>query len=401
MKPVLVVGAGFSGLTLAYALNRLKVPVRVVERGERAGGLISTHNTEWGLVETAANALLADRQIERLFNELDLPFAPQLKSRKRRYIFWQKPRRWPLSLWTTFRLAKFFVLNFLAIGSVAPRPRETVSGWAKRVLDGQFETRLLAPALQGVYAGDTGRLSAPATLSGFFSRHERGKLRGSVSPRQGMGELISALETQLRQSGVEIEYGRAIELSEKLEQPTVICTSAWAASEIVRGHDPVLAKVLASCESSPLITVTGFFELHAKDLQGFGCLFPKEQQFHSLGVLFNDCIFAGRSSLRSETWILGGALNPDICSLSDEQIKSQILEDRLRLPGGGACKGWSITRWPKALPHYTVAWEECLRGLKVNRPLFLHGNYLGQLGLARIQHRSEALAAQLKDLYVS
>src|SRR6266436_2128907 len=104
MKPVLVIGAGFSGLTLAYALRQLDLPVRILERGDKPGGLIATRAEEHGLVETAANALLADAEVERLFADLGLEFAAQLRTRKRRFIFWKKPKRWPLSLWATLKV---------------------------------------------------------------------------------------------------------------------------------------------------------------------------------------------------------------------------------------------------------------------------------------------------------
>lgn len=402
MKPVLIIGAGFSGLTLAYSLRKLGLPVRVLEKGQRAGGLISTHSEEHGLVETAANALLADHEVEELFSALSLEFAAQLKTRKIRYIYWNKPRRWPLSLWTTLKCLKIPLMNFLTVYRVRPHAGETVSQWARRVVNAQFEERLLAPALQGVYAGDVQRMSGVLALNALFRKTRRGRRRGSVAPQQGMGELIASLERQLAAMDVKVEYGTEYRIPEKLEQPTVICTSAWAASEVIGAYDPVVAETLARCEPLPLVSLTAFFPTHKKDLKGFGCLFPQAQGFKALGVLFNESIFAGRSSARSETWIFGGAKNREAVSLSDEELVAAMLSDRQKLSGQGLRPlSIHIARWPKAIPHYTVEWEDRLRHLKVNRPLFLHGNYLGQLGLARIFRRSKALAAQLKDLYVS
>lgn len=388
MKPVTVVGAGFSGLTLAYYLNQLGVSVRVVEKSARAGGLVSTSDEVHGLVETAANAILIDDLVRDLFNGLDLSFAALEPARRRRYIFWYTPRRWPLPFGTTLKLWK------LKLRSSRPRPRETVHQWAERVINYRFCERVISPVLGGVYAGDTRRMSATLAL-GSASAGKRG---GSVAPRKGMGELISALERKLRSSGVSIEYGQDWKLNSPLDHPTILCTSAWAAAEVLRSQEPALAEQLSQCESLPLVSVTAFFPHHKDEVRGFGCVFPEAQNFNSLGVLFNDCIFSGRSRERSETWILGGALNLQVADLTDEQITQQILNDRVRVTKRYETPlAVHITRRPKALPHYTVEWEEVLQQLQVPSPLYLHGNYLGGLGLGRLLRRSHSLARTIKE----
>jgi protoporphyrinogen/coproporphyrinogen III oxidase len=402
MKPITVVGAGFSGLTLAYYLKELGLEVEIFERHSQAGGLISTERSELGLAERAANALLADREIEELFHKLDVPFATQLPQRKRRYIFWRRPRRWPVSLATTLKLLK--VATRTAIGhkaNVVPIPGETVHEWCQRIMNAEFEEHLLAPALQGVYAGDTKQLSATLTLLPMFlNSTPRGKLKGSVAPERGMGQLIDALTKKLRDQGVPIHYGREFALGPELKNPVVLCTSAWVAAELVANHDTQLARHLKGCQSLPLITVTCFFAPEAGDLEGFGCLFPHAQDFQAAGVLFNNCIFAGRSDLRSETWIFGGAQNAEILNKSDDQLTEALLGDRQRLTTSTQRPvRVRITRWPRALPYYTTEWEQTLAELNVKPPLFLHGNYLGTIGLAKIHQRSKRLARSLKDQY--
>ena len=395
MKPVTIVGAGFSGLTLAYYLRRRGVPVQIFEIAPGPGGLIATRSEAHGLVETAANALLADKNVEDLFAELQVPFARRLSTRHRRYIFWNKPSRWPLSLWTSLKMVK------LKFSGVTPRPFETVAQWAERLVDIDFLRRLLAPALRGVYAGDAARLSANLALGSLFAGSvSHGRLRGSVAPETGMGELIGALEKRLREDGVSISYGREFKLEALPQSPVVLCTSVWAAASIVESVDPHLANRMRECECLPLVTVTAFFSPTGNDLKGFGCLFPEEQNFHALGVLFNNCIFTGRASARSETWIFGGAGQPDAAKLSDEELRCKILSDRARLPGGsGELLSLVVTRWPRALPHYTTDWEKRLQDLTPSPPLYLHGNYLGALGLARILERSKKLAEEIKKEY--
>jgi oxygen-dependent protoporphyrinogen oxidase len=119
-----------------------------------------------------------------------------------------------------------------------------------------------------------------------------------------------------------------------------------------------------------------------------------------LGVVCNDRVFKGRSDLRSETWILGGAPHPELLEHPDDEILDMILADRRRLCGASERpREWRLTRHPRALPHYTTTWERDLKALAVAPPLYLHGNYLGALGLARIYARSRELARRIGEAH--
>lgn len=401
MRQISVIGAGFSGLTLAFELHRLGFKVKIHERQKRSGGLLGTSKTMFGLAETGANALLANSEIEELFDELKIPFADQLPERKRRYIYWERPRRWPLSKLSTARL--IWCATRIAIGKteVFPRAGETVHEWASRTLDQDVEDRLLQPALQGVFAGNTKSLSAALTLSSFMGgKARKGQRKGSVAPQGGMEQLIQHLEGFLKETGTEFHYEDDFKLPEFLTEPTVLCTNAWSAADILKAQDPALSEKLRSCESLPLVSVTSFFESNANDLQGFGCLFPPSQGFQASGVLFNSSIFSGRSNMRSETWIFGGTHLPECVTWSNEQLVEAIVKDRQRLTGRYDLPANSeFSRWPRAIPHYSTKWESTLKNLKAKPPIFLHGNYLGVLGLSRIYSRSRELAKTLKEMY--
>lgn len=399
---VAVVGAGFAGLTAAYYLQKRGFDVTIYEKQEHPGGLIGTVKTAFGQVETAANALLADKNAEDLFVDLGVDFAPRTAARKKRYIFWDKPSRWPLTWGTSWlgfkRLCQFMVTNDK---SLMPESEETIHDWAVRVVNIEFAERLLAPALQGIYAGDPRRMSASLLIQGL-SRHRppRGYYKGSISPIEGMGELIAGLRDHLETAGVLFQLQTSFAMPEYITNPIVLATSAWSAADILGTAQPAAAKILRQCESLALVRATAFFPRESSGLDGFGCLFPASRGFRTLGVLFDSCVFPNRSQLRAESWIMGGAANPDIAALSDEQVVDNILHDRRRLPGGGdAPVHVHITRWSRAIPHYTVEWESALKSLRVNPPLYLHGNYLGQLGLSRILHRSMQLAAEIKENY--
>jgi oxygen-dependent protoporphyrinogen oxidase len=143
-----------------------------------------------------------------------------------------------------------------------------------------------------------------------------------------------------------------------------------------------------------LLTVTCFFDQKAAQLQGFGCLFPRDQGFRARGVLFNTSIFDGRGPAHAETWIFGGALDGDIGELSDEEIHQAVLGDRERFyRKADTPLAMHITRWSNVLPHYSVELEKILASLPAPPPnVSLVGNYLGRIGLAKILERAAYVA---------
>jgi monoamine oxidase len=73
MKPILIIGGGLSGLTLAYRLEQLHIPYQVLEATKRLGGRIRTEHlshstweagaTWFGKQHAQLNALLTDLQL--------------------------------------------------------------------------------------------------------------------------------------------------------------------------------------------------------------------------------------------------------------------------------------------------------------------------------------------------
>ena len=134
----------------------------------------------------------------------------------------------------------------------------------------------------------------------------------------------------------------------------------------------------------------------SRKIRGFGCLFPKNENFKSLGVLFNSDIFEGRGHESAENWILPGQ------HLDLKSIEHLIRNDRTRLIGEAA--DFSILKhfvWTKSLPKYDSKLRNFLgseiftdadRGVNVDgaclsvngKKVYLTGNYLGGIGLAKI-----------------
>ena len=210
-----------------------------------------------------------------------------------------------------------------------------------------------------------------------------------------MQELIDGLVSFLEARGVEIVLGNSAEVEPGA--PTIICTSAPQAARLLTECEPEVGRQLEKVEMLPLVTVTCFFEPRPEQPQGFGCLFPRNEGFRALGVLFNDCIFPDRSAQRSETWILGGALDRSVVDLTDEQIVAEITKEHQMLTLSTNIPIEAIvTRWPQALPHYTTHLELMLNHRAIiPEEILLVGNYLGAIGLTRIVELARNAATRM------
>jgi oxygen-dependent protoporphyrinogen oxidase len=408
-KKVTVIGSGLSGLFTAYYLRQENFDVEIIEREARVGGMVSTEIHEYGLVETAANGILNTKALEKLCENIGSPMIPVRKQSKKRFIFRnQKPRRWPLTFLESLMLLYNYV-KALIFKKRLPEAGESVSAWATRVLSVKACDWLLAPALSGIYAGDVNKMSASLLFSKYFLKlksksNDKPFIRGIVAPRRGLGDFAEKLRLYLETSGVKFHLKHKFSLSERVnEEPIVLAASVTDTAEILQDNYPLYAAQLRTLETLPLVSITLFS--NERLLNGFGCLFPNQENFFSLGVLCNSEIFNGRVvkvGVSSETWIFGGARNKEIIELSNVELIERLKKDRARLGGVDRILDFHITRWPYALPHYTLELESLLKlksflDLK-EKGIFFMGNYLGKLGLSGILENSKLLAMEIKSL---
>jgi oxygen-dependent protoporphyrinogen oxidase len=405
-RRVTVIGAGFSGLASAFYLSRAGFQVDVIEEQERVGGLISTTETSFGLVESAANGFLNSALVEELFGLMGLDVVPTMKTARRRFIFRRGlPRRWPLGLSATLRLMGFIFLFVFWRRKVVPRPQETVRVWTERTLGRETGQYLVEAFLQGIYAGDPARMSARLLFGRFFDKRRRSlvkpRVRGTVSAMNGMGHLVARMRERLERQGVTFVMNQKFPaFTSEPRWPHIVATSAHAAGELLRSLDPVRAEACRNVELVPIISVAVGFKEAPPEIRGFGCLFPPVEGRKALGVLMNSFIFPNRSTKGfSETWIFGGARAnaQELMAIPDREVIEMAVCERLAtLNATGEFSGYRVTRWPAALPHYTLALEETLpEMLGFRRNVVLVGNYLGEIGLARILERAAGLPSEL------
>lgn len=402
MSPhVHVIGAGFSGLTVSLYLAQRGCTVELYESSDRLGGLLGTETTEYGLAESAANALINTYKAEELFNDLGLSPVVPLKESKKRFIFREVPRRWPLTVFETLsfitRLLPKFIFNRKAL---APRPRETLQVWGERNLGHPATQFLIGPAMQGIYASDGQALSSELILGPLFHpKRKTGAFRGMLTGENGMQDVIVALEKRLRELGVRIHLNTQADIT-SMQGPVIIATSAMAAAKITENVAPQVSDILKKITPTSLLSVKMFYKSAQERYKGFGCLIPRRYGMKTLGVLLNSYIFPGRAKTYNETWIMGGPEGHKLLDLPDSEILKCIAEERFQvLRNKESIVDYRINRWKNALPLYDLELEKALKELKKHssKKLYLHGNYLGGIGLSKILERSYDLAKEISE----
>jgi protoporphyrinogen/coproporphyrinogen III oxidase len=397
MRAVTVVGGGLSGLATAYYLSEAGIPVEIVEKTDRLGGLIATLQTPHGPVETAAIGMRNSARVDAVCRDLGLPMLCSTQSSSRaRYIYRQRPRRWPLNPGEWLALVARFA-TATARGSRGPRPLETVDQWGARVMGRRATRWLLGPTLQGIYAGDPACLSA-SLLFGASERPAQPARKGMVSPARGMQQLIDALELRLRTREVNIRLNTSARLDGST--PAVICTSACDAAECLRDVAPAASQALSTIDMLPLVRITAFYPDDETHQKRRGILFPRGGDIRALGVLFNTNIFPDREGQYSESWIYGGAADRDVVHLSEEDLGAVMDRDRQFLCGRGVPPAARLVhRWRAALPHYDVQLESVRAcGFDLPKGVFLVGNYVGGIGVPMLLEQAASVATRVWEM---
>lgn len=393
---VCIVGGGFSGLTLGYFLVKKGLSVEIYEK-HRWGGLLHTRVIERSegfiYVEEAANGLLNSEDVEEMFKDLGVNFAKSSPSSRKRFIYVDgKLSRWPLGVLASFKFLGFLLLFFICKNRVKPKKMETIQEWCLRVLNKDILDKLVAPALQGVYAGDPQLLSASLILESLFSSHQKDKTsRGTVAPEKGLGQLVLALRDFLKEKGTQFyEQEYSLEFHHQPRDKAVVFAGSLAEFN-------QFSKFKLEQEMLSLVRVDLAFR--KSSIPGFGVLFPRSSGVRALGVLANTKIFSRPKEIPHESWIYGGALDSKVLALNERELIELALQDRQKLLGiTEEPLETQVISWKDVLPHYSIAFERSLLEIQdfvcecSGKGIYFSGNFWGDLGLAKILKRNRKLS---------
>lgn len=457
MANVVVIGAGISGLTAAYALSNAGHEVAVLDQGRRAGGCMQSDRLAGFLMERGPNGMgFPAPRAENLVADLGL--APEAVHRgagaRHRYLVRDgRIHRLPL------QPHRFFFSDFLSPAGrlrllmepfVSPnRADETVADFARRRFGREFFDYLIDPLVAGLHAGDPEQLSVAAVfphlkrleraygsivLAAIRSRIGSGAgdaachsaKRELISFRGGLGVLPQALARRLAgrlflhqrvesvrrapRGGFIVTVSERGATQSRKADGVVIALPAYAAARVIARLDPDVAQALAQIRHSPLaVAFLGYrAQAIAHPLDGTGVLMPGVEQRNVLGMIFSSALFAGRAPPGhvALTAFVGGARRPRLALLRPRELQELAHDEARLLLGARAAPLVARTHcWRHGLPQPGLDHARRIAqvaALEQGHPgMFFTGNYFsGVSTVACIQQAFDA-AARAEHLFAS
>lgn len=422
---IAIVGAGISGLTTAFYLQRARPGWELViyEANSIAGGTMRTVDCDGFRFEAGGNGFLTNKpdsmQLVQDAAAEHLLLASSDLARKR-YIFTDRLHRLPESP-PAFIASKLLSLpqKLRVAAEVFVPPKrdasdESLQSFGYRRVGKAFTDIFLDAMTAGIYATTPDRVSVNAAfpLVVRLEQEHGGLFRGMIARRRrsagpggtlmsfkgGVGRFITHLRDTLQADwhlGTPVTailadgdgYRIVTAAGEDSVDQVVLAAAAPAAADMLMSLDAELSTRLAGIEYSP-IAVVGFGYRHLEQaLDGFGLLTTTAAGLPILGVLWDSSIFPDRApegacSLRV---MIGGQRNPELVQ-QDEAGLIDMAREGIRLTMGvdtGPDVSF-VQRWKHGIPNYGLGHLQAMEELFAHAANYphLHLNCNAYYGIA-------------------
>ena len=433
----LIVGAGISGLTTAFALRKAGIDARIVDRASRPGGLIQSVRRDGYLVECGPQSFSGNASLTSICRDLEIL--------DRRILADSKAPRFVLinGALEKVPLGPGLLVSPLMGGgtrtalfrdvfgrSEAPDSDESVASFIRRKFSPTLLDRLVGPFVSGIYAGDPEKLSLRAAfpilyeaeqtsgsvLRGLLKVMKARKAKRDPLPREkptlqtfreGNDTLVRALAEKLGaylsleaevisihplhpgrepktprfRVGLHTPSGAEFLETERL----VLAVPTDRAGKLLAPLGRAFESQLRTVDYSGVAVVSLGYRKEdvGHPLDGFGFLVPRSSGLTVLGTVWNSSLFPGRAPGHHVllTSFVGGATNPDATKQPADQLVALVhreIKPLMQLREGPVFSNVSV--WPRALPQYNLghtARMAAINNCRADFPgLYLTGNYL-------------------------
>jgi oxygen-dependent protoporphyrinogen oxidase len=440
---IAIVGAGISGLTTAFYLQRMRPDwdLRIYDADPVSGGTMRTVDCNGYRFEAGGNGFLTNKpdslQLVKDAGAEHLLLASSDLARKR-FIFTDGLHRLPESP-PAFVASKLLSLpqKLRVAAEVFVPPKrseadESLRSFGYRRVGKAFTDIFLDAMTAGIYATTPDRVSVNAAfpLVASLEREHGGLFRGMIARRkrnagpggilmsfkEGVGSFIAHLQGAIRADwrlGTRVSailangegYRIVSPESEDTADCVVLAAPAYSAADMLRTLDTGLAVRLADIEYSPVAVVGLGYQKLLHPLDGFGLLTTTAAGLPILGVLWDSSIFpdrapAGACSLRV---MIGGQRNPERVRQDDAGLIASAREGvRLTMGVDAEPDAIFVQRWERGIPNYAVghlrAMEELFSHLARFPNLYLNCNAYHGIAMNDCVRNSRELAQRMCDI---
>jgi len=451
-KDIVIIGAGLTGLTSAFYLNKAGADFKVLELLDRPGGVINSMQENGFNYEEGPNTgVVGTAEVVDLFEDLkgscELEVANDAVNK--RYIL--KNGKWeklPSGLKEGFKTPLFTLKDKFRILAEPFRrkgtnPHETLAELVKRRMGQSFLDYAIDPFILGVYAGDPNYLVPKYALpklwnleqdfgsfiggsikKSFQKKDEQAKkiTRKVFSAKNGLSSLTNALYQASKPENFSFEVhniqikpengaylitgqvgDKQIEVTAK---KVVTATGAFALEKLLPFIPAEDIRKITNLNYAKVIEVTlGFKTWKGRPLDGFGGLIPFKENRNVLGYLFLSAFLKDKAPKEGAllTIFMGGVRKAELTDLPDDKIREIIEQETLDLMDLPEFKPdlFKITRYNNAIPQYGAdsgVRFDTIEKVQTNYPnLLIGGNLRGGIGMAdRIKQGKELADRVLK-----
>jgi oxygen-dependent protoporphyrinogen oxidase len=451
---IVILGAGISGLTAAYLLDKEGLDVTVLEKKNEVGGSIETIFDNGYLFDRGPNSALETTPlIEQIVMDLNLSDQFVYANRKgnKRYILRNDVLHLlPMNPKSFFKSRLFSVSGKFRlfaepfIGRSKDGYYQSIADFVKRRLGQEFLDYAINPFVAGVYAGNPEDLSVKSAFPKLYALEEKygGLIKGTIksikerknrpekskqdakmfSFNNGMQVLPRAIADYLGEkvhlnsevnsiekcsSGYKVNYSNSAG-SSSLHCDYIISTiPAYTASKLFGQIDFVLAEHLNKIYYPPVLVLYIAYDIKdiGQPLDGFGFLIPAKEKKSFLGAIWSSVLFPNRAGedTASFTLFVGGARDPEVVNYDKELLIKKVrdeFETLMRIVGEPVFLSYKL--WPRAIPQYNLGYVEHENYFdkfeKENPGILLAGNYREGISVGDCIKNSEKILNKIKNL---
>ena len=412
----LIIGAGITGLSLAHFLKKFNQDFIIVESSKRIGGNINTVSKKGFTLENGPNTLLLDnKSIQALIEDFNISkkiIFPNEKAKNRflikNHILTPIPKN----------LTDFLKSNILSFSAkiriffepfIKKHKKDTsVFNFIVKRFGKEFHDNLIVPFLNGIYAGDTKKMSIKFVLRKVWEMEQKnGSILKSIflnktnyqpksfSFENGLSDLLDCFKKELDKNiflkikvtsltrknnlnFVQINDGQEIQCKNIISTIPAHCLK-----DIIT--DQKIITYLKKIEYHPLNVLHFSLERNKiySPIDGFGVLAKPSDKLSFLGILFNSRIFPHLSPKKYDliTVMVGGAKQKNILKKPKKEIEKRVISDIKKIIHfEGKIELLNHFSWKKGIPQYDMNFlnfSKSIKNFKQKNPgLFIIGNFL-------------------------